>query len=128
MKNNQDIDQMIKEALTEEERELFNNYDEQDVFGMIGGLFQGRMKWLNGLTAIIQIAMVGFAAYFAYRFFQTDDLTEMIRFGSFFFTFMIAISILKIFHMMEMYKNASIREIKRMEFQVSLLANKLASK
>ena len=119
---------MIKEALTEEERELFNNYDEQDVFGMIGGLFQGRMKWLNGLTAIIQIAMVGFAAYFAYRFFQTDVLTEMIRFGSFFFTFMIAISILKIFHMMEMYKNASIREIKRMEFQVSLLANKLASK
>ncbi len=128
MKNNQDIDQMIKEALTEEERELFNNYDEQDVFGMIGGLFQGRMKWLNVITAIMQITMLVFAFYFAYCFFQTDVLTEMIRFGSFFFTLLIVITTLKIFHMMEMYKNASIREIKRMEFQVSLLANKLASK
>lgn len=128
MKNNQDIDRLIQEALNEDERELFHQYDEQGMFGMIGGLFKGRMKWLNALTAIIQVTMVGFAFYFAFLFFSSSEPTEMIRFGSIFFTLLIAITTLKIFHMLEMYKNATVREIKRMEFQVSILANKLSKK
>ncbi|MEO9869749.1 DUF6768 family protein [Ekhidna sp.] len=125
MKKNDEIDQMIKEALSDDERELFNNYEEQGMFEMIGGLFQGKMKWLNGLTAFIQLIILGFAVYFGYRFFGTDQVTEMIRFGGLFFLFMIMMTTLKIFHMMEMNKNATIREIKRMELQISVLTNSL---
>lgn len=128
MKKNEEIDQMIKDALTEDEIALFNSYDEQGMFEMIGGLFRGKMKWLNGLTAVIQLAILGSAIYFAFRFFGTAESIEMIRYGAIFFLLMIAMTTLKIFHMMEMNKNATIREIKRMELQISILANSLKKK
>lgn len=128
MKQNNEIDQMIKEALSQEEQELFNSYEEQDMFGMIGGLFQGKMKWLNAITVVIQIALVGFAVYFGYKFFTAESMLEMVRFGGIFFTLLIAMTTLKIFHMMEMNKNSITREIKRVELQVSVLAGKLAPK
>ena len=83
------------------------------------------MRWLNALTAIIQLALVGSAIYVGFLFFGTTDSIEMIRYGAIFFLLMIAMTTLKIFHMMEMNKNATIREIKRMELQVSILANSL---
>lgn len=125
---NDEIDQMIKEALTEDEKALFNTYDEQNMLQMFGGLFQGKMKWLNAMTVVVQVIMFGFAIYFGYRFFGTTDVVEMIQFGSGCFFTMLAVSMLKMFHFMEMNKNATIREIKRMELQISILANKLTSK
>lgn len=128
MKKNDDIDQLIREALTEDEKTLFDSYEEQGMFEMIGGLFRGKMKWLNGLTAIIQLIFVGLAVYFAFRFFGATELIAMIRFGALFFLLMIGMTTLKIFHMLEMHKNATIREMKRMELQVSMLANLLRQK
>ncbi|MEQ9305007.1 MAG: DUF6768 family protein, partial [Marinoscillum sp.] len=61
MKKNDEIDQMIKEALSEDEKELFNTYDEQSMFQMLGGLFQGKMKWLNAGILIVQFVFFGLA-------------------------------------------------------------------
>jgi hypothetical protein len=122
---NEDIDQLIKEALSEDEQALFNSFEEQNMLQKFGGLFQGKMKWLNILTIIIQLAMTAFAFYFGYRFFGATDVVQMIQFGAGVMLLMIAISMLKIFHLMEMHKNTTIREIKRLELQVSLLAGKL---
>ncbi|WP_421763705.1 DUF6768 family protein [Ekhidna sp.] len=128
MKKNDEIDQMIKEALSEDEKELFNSYDEQGMLEMFGVLFHGKMRWLNGLTFVIQLIMLGFAVYFGYRFFGTTETIEMLQFGAGFFTMMMGVSMIKIFHFMEMNKNATIREIKRMELQLSILANKQTAK
>jgi hypothetical protein len=122
---NEDIDQLIKEALSEDEQALFNSFEEQNMLQKFGGLFQGKMKWLNILTIIIQLAMTAFAFYFGYHFFGATDVVQMIQFGAGVMLLMIAISMLKIFHLMEMHKNTTIREIKRLELQVSLLAGKL---
>ncbi|MEP0985775.1 DUF6768 family protein [Ekhidna sp.] len=128
MKKNDEIDQMIKEALSEDEKELFNSYDEQGMLEMFGVLFHGKMRWLNGLTFVIQLMMLGFAVYFGFRFFGTTETIEMLQFGAGFFTMMMGVSMIKIFHFMEMNKNATIREIKRMELQLSILANKQTAK
>lgn len=125
---NDEIDEMIKEALSEDEKALFNTYDEQNMLQMFGGLFQGKMKWLNAMTVVVQVVMFGFAIYFGYRFFGTADVIEVIQFGAGFFLTMLSVSMLKLFHIMEMHKNATIREIKRMELQLSILANKLDAK
>ncbi|WP_420317340.1 DUF6768 family protein [Ekhidna sp.] len=122
MKTNEDIDQMIKEALSEDEKELFNTYDEQSLLQKFGGLFHGKMKWLNAMTFIVQLIMFGFAIYFGYRFFGTTDNTELFRFGAGFFLTTLSVTMLKMYHWMEMNKNTTIREIKRLELQVSVLA------
>lgn len=122
---NEDIDQLIKEALSEDEQALFNTFEEENLLQKFGGLFHGKMKWLNILTIIIQLAMTVFAFYFGYRFFNATETVQMLQFGAGVMLLMIAISMLKIFHLMEMHKNTTIREIKRLELQVSLLAGKL---
>lgn len=124
-KEKDEIDQLIEQALSHEEAEYFHQLDEQNLIEQFGGLFRGKMKWINVMTVIVQVIMFGFAVYFGYRFFTTTDLIESIRFGSGAFFLMMAVTMLKMYHWMEMNKNATIREIKRMELQMSLLAKKM---
>ena len=121
----EEIDRLIKNALTEEEAEFYHKLDEQNLLEMFGGLFQGKLKWITMLTFVIQFIMFGFAIYFGYRFFNTTDLALMLRFGAGAFFFMTAVGMLKLFHLMEMQKNVLIREIKRMELQIAALAGRL---
>ncbi|MEP5610971.1 MAG: DUF6768 family protein [Cyclobacteriaceae bacterium] len=121
----EEIDRLIEQALTEEEAVFYHKLDEQNIFEMFGGLFQGKMKWLTILTLIIQLVMLGAAVYCGIGFFNATDPVQAIQFGACVFFLMMAIGTLKIFHLMEMNKNATIREIKRMELQVSVLAGRL---
>ena len=41
--NMEDIDQLIKETLTQEEAKFYDELDEQNVLGMITGLFKGKV-------------------------------------------------------------------------------------
>ena len=125
MKKNDEIDQMIQEALSDDEKELFNTYDEQGMFQMLGGLFQGKMRWLNVGVLLVQFAFLGLAVYCGYRLFSTSEVGEMIQFGAGLAFSLMAIGMLKLFQFMEMHKNATIREIKRLELQVSVLAKSL---
>lgn len=125
MKQNENIDQLIKEALTEDEQALFNEYDEQNMLQKFGGLFQGKMKWLNAMGMVVQFILFGFAIYLGYRFFNTTEVVEMFRFGLGTFLLMMAVTGIKFFQFLEINKNEVIREVKRMELQVSLLAGKL---
>lgn len=124
MNKNEEIDQMIKEALSEDEIALFNSYDEQNLFQKFGGLFQGKMKWINTMTLIVQFIMFGLAIYCGYRSFYAIDTIQMIQFGAGAFFLMMAVTALKFFQFMEIHKNEVIREIKRVELQVSLLASR----
>ncbi|MBV6647415.1 MAG: hypothetical protein KI790_18295 [Cyclobacteriaceae bacterium] len=124
----EEIDQLIEQALSEEEAALYHKLDEQSLMGMMGGLFQGKMKWLNTLTIIAQLVMSGFAVYFAIKFFYADDLKEMIKLGASGFFFILSVVYLKTFHLMEIEKNAIIREVKRLELQISVLASNLSKK
>ncbi|MEQ9402417.1 MAG: hypothetical protein RIM99_02425 [Cyclobacteriaceae bacterium] len=122
----EEIDQLIEKALTDEEAEFYHKLDEQNLFEKFGGLLQGKMKWITLMTFIVQFVQFGFAIYFGYRFFNTTDIGEMIQFGAGASLLMMAVGMLKLFHWMEMNKNDTIREIKRLELQVSLLAGKVA--
>ncbi len=42
----EDIDEFVKETLTKEEAKFYDELDEQNLFQMVGGLFQGKIKWL----------------------------------------------------------------------------------
>ena len=125
MKKNDEIDQMIKEALSDDEQALFNTYEEQNVLQKFGGLFQGKMKWNNVMSMVFQFIIFGIAVYCGYRAFYAADNTQMLQFGMGAFLAMMAVSFLKMYHFMEMNKNAVIRELKRVELQVSVLAKSL---
>jgi len=128
MKNYEEIDQMIRQALSEEEAKFYDELGEQTLPEMVGGLFKGRLKWITIMTMVIMVIFVALAFYCAVQFFVADDLRLTIIWGAGTFSFLLATSMLKLFHWMQMDKNAVIREVKRLELQVGLLNSKIEAK
>ncbi len=124
--NNDNIDKIIKEALTQEEVKFYDELDEQNLFQMFGGLFSGKLRWLMILINIVMIAWFVLFIYCAIEFFNAEDTKELIKWSVIGFFSMMAIGLLKLFAWMQMDKNAIIRELKRLEYQVSLLSSKLS--
>lgn len=124
--NMEDIDQLIKDTLTQEEAKFYNELDEQNLFQMMGGLFQGKLKWIIIYMNIIMVVIFGLFVYCAIQFFNTDVTNELIKWAVFGSFCMIALGMLKLFLWMQIDKNGILRELKRLELQVSSLATKLS--
>ena len=124
--NMEDIDKLIKETLTQEEAKFYDKLDEQNVFEMVGGLFQGKNKWIMYLMNIMTLIFFGLFVYCTIQFFDTDVTNEMIKWGVGGLVFLFGVSMLKVFAWLQMDKNAIIREIKRLELQVSSLRGRMS--
>ncbi|TXG39423.1 DUF6768 family protein [Seonamhaeicola maritimus] len=127
MKNNmEDIDKLIKETLTQEEAKFYDELEEQNIFQMVLGLFKGKNKWIMFLMNFMTLVFFGLFVYCAIEFFNTDVTNEMLKWGIGALVFLFGVSMLKIFAWMQMDKNALLREIKRLELQVSSLSGRIA--
>lgn len=124
--NMEDIDQLIKETLTQEEAKFYNELDEQNVFEMILGIFEGKNKWIMYVMNFMTLVFFGLFIYCVVQFFDTEVTKELIKWGIGSLVFLLGVSMLKMFAWMQMDKNALLREIKRLELQVSSLATKLS--
>lgn len=121
----EDIDQLIKDTLTQEESKFYDSLEEQSVLGMIGGLFTGKNKWVVILMNIMTLVFFGLFIYCVVNFFDTTETNDLLKWGIGSLVFLIGVSMLKIFAWMQMDKNAILREMKRLELQVSSLSSKL---
>lgn len=125
MKNRmEEIDQLIKESLTREEAEFYDSLDEQNLLEMVGGLFNSKNRWLIILMNIMQVISFILFVYCLVQFFNTEVTNELIKWGAGGFVFLFMSSYLKLFSWMQMDKNALLREMKRLELQVSSIASK----
>lgn len=124
--NKEDIDKLIKDTLTEEEAKFYDELEEQNVFEMVIGLFRGKNKWIMFLMNIMTLIFFAFFIYCTIQFFNTELTNEMITWGIGGLVFLLGVSMLKIFAWMQMDKNALIREIKRLELQISSLSGRMS--
>ncbi|PHR72211.1 MAG: hypothetical protein COA67_05220 [Lutibacter sp.] len=126
MKNNiEEIDKLIKETLTEEEAKFYDELDEQNVFQMVLGIFKGKNKWIMLMMNIMTLIFFGLFIYCLVQFFNTDVTNELIKWSIGGLMFLLAVSMLKMFSWMQMDKNALLRELKRLELQISSLSGKM---
>ncbi len=122
--NKEEIDQIIKETLSQEEAKFYDELGEQNLFQMIGGLFQTKYSWLIIIMNVVNIIMFGLSVYCVIQFLNTDITNELIKWGAAFAICWSFISMIKLFVWMQMDKNAILRELKRLELQVASLAVK----
>ena len=121
----EDIDRLIKDTLTEEEAKFYDELDEQNVFKMVGGLYKGKNAWLTIIMHIMTTIVFGLLIYCIIQTFDAEETNDLILWiAGVFFSFMV-MGMLKIFAWMQMHRNATMREIKRLELQVSSLSGKL---
>lgn len=129
MKNmkKQEIDELIKQALSEDEAAFYDQLDEQPIHEMVFDLYKGRMRWLAIGSGVVMIILFGVGIYCAVKFFQATEIREMMHWGFATWFCMVAVMANKAWQWMEMQKNQVLREIKRVELQVGMLAGKMMS-
>ncbi|MEO1434905.1 MAG: DUF6768 family protein [Bacteroidota bacterium] len=121
------IDELIEQALSEEERNYFHQLDEQNLWQMIGGLFRGKLGWVSVMALMMSGTFFALFIVSVVRLVQADDLLLAFKWGIATVIFFLMTQILKIWQWMQLDKNALLRELKRLEYQISLLGDKQKS-
>ena len=124
----EEIDKLIEESLSKEDAQFYHDLDEQGMFKQWGGLYHGKLgKWAI-LVTTFQIIITLFAFWFGYKFFTVEDSILMAKYGVGLLIGVIMNGLLKQWHWMQMDKNSIMLEMKRMEFQIAILTEKLSEK
>ncbi|NNC70870.1 MAG: hypothetical protein HKN90_08630 [Flavobacteriaceae bacterium] len=128
MKNhNEEIDQIIKETLTQEEAKFYEELDELNVFEKIWGTFKGKGGWLLVIMNILSILALVIFIYSIVQFFNTDVTKELLKWAAIGLFSALFISMIKIYVWGLMHKNDVLRELKRIELQVAALTGKISN-
>ena len=124
----EEIDKLITESLSKDEAEFYKTLDEENVFKMWSGVYTGKNGWIAIIQSVFITIFVFAAIYCGYRFFTVETVAEMLRYGAGMFIFMMFTSFLKLWLWNQIDKNSILREIKRIEFQVAVLMEKISEK
>jgi len=122
--NDEKIDDLIKEALSKEEAKFYDELGEQNLIGKLGGVHKGKTGWLASLMTVMHVLIFVVFVFCTVRFLNTDVTNELIKWACAGFLCMIFMSFMKLYIWMQIDKNDILRELKRMELQVSALSHK----
>ncbi|MGB1041792.1 MAG: DUF6768 family protein [Tenacibaculum sp.] len=126
MNNIEDIDKLIKETLTAEESKFYQELEAQNLLGMVKSTFTGKLGWLLVIMTVLKLFIFGGIIYCTIQLFHTEVTNELIKWALAIVILSLMISMLKLFAWLQMDKNALLREIKRLELQVSSLSGKIS--
>lgn len=123
-KENEKIDELIKEALTKEEAVFYDELEEQTLFAKLAEVHKGKTGWLASIMTIMHVLIFVVFVFCTMRFLNTEVTNELIKWACAGFLCMIFMGMMKLYIWMQMDKNDILRELKRMELQVSALSHK----
>jgi Family of unknown function (DUF6768) len=123
------LDEEIRKALSEAELQKLDDLTgEQGMFDQLFSMFRGKMRFWNAYGFVLSFVALGFALWTGWNFLHSNDPHEMTLWGVGMGVAIFFIAMLKMWFWMEMHKNMVIREIKRVELQLVVLANALRDK
>lgn len=120
-----DFDELIAEALTEEEQEFLAGLEEPSMMQQGLDLFRGQRRSMNVLMIGATTVFLGLGVYCLVQFLGTSETSRMLRWGAGFFFCFAVVSTIKVWSWMEMQSNSIRREIKRVELQLASLAHRI---
>lgn len=125
-KSENEIDDLIHQALNKEEAAYYDQLGEQNLPQMVFGLFKGRNGWLNVVMVIMTLAILGVMIFTITGMLNAEDLGEKMELMFYSLLGFITIVLMKIWSWNQIDKNAILREMKRLEYQMALLQSEKA--
>ncbi|MBN2317538.1 MAG: hypothetical protein JXR49_00585 [Acidobacteria bacterium] len=98
---------------------------EPGLFGLIAESFRGKLKSLVIVVFLFILIFAVILVYCAINFFSVEDIGMKLNWLAVGLTALIVVALLRLRYFMELNRISVVREIKRLELQVSLLAKKL---
>jgi len=118
------IDDLIGQALTEEDRALLASHGEPGYLAQAFGLFRGPMAWVMWLVNVASGVAFFAGVYAIWRMFGTSDPLVAVKWGvASLFLFQVT-TMCKTLMGNRLEANRLLRELKRVELQVSLLRDR----
>lgn len=115
------LDQAIRDALSAEDAAFLAKFEDQSPVNEMLSTFGGKWGAMNVFAAVITFAMFALAVYCAWNAFSTTDVRETVLWSAGAVVGMLSVAMLKMYFWMEMNKNVTLREVKRLELQVARL-------
>lgn len=121
-----DLDDKIREALSQEDAELFDDFgSEVSTYEMIMETFRGRHRWLSVLGVFWGIVFMVLGVLAGINFFNARTTRDIVLWAAATAFCLSAVSMMKVWYWMELNKNAITREVKRLELQIARLAARI---
>lgn len=115
----QDLDDLITEALDEEDRGLLGRYAQQPgFFAQVFSIFRGSLGWVMALVMLMLFVFFGFFVWTLWNFFQTDDALMALRWGVGVLASVQIVLFLRGVIFQQILTNQVLREVKRLELQI----------
>lgn len=118
------IDDLIGQALTEEDRALLASHSEPGYLAQAFGLFRGPLAWAMWLVNIASGVAFFAGAWAIWKMFGTSDPLIAVKWGVASLLLFQVTAMCKIFMANRMEANRLLRELKRVELQISLLRDR----
>jgi uncharacterized membrane protein YciS (DUF1049 family) len=117
------LDDAIQEALSKEDAEFLAKLEEEPgSFQQIAGIFQGPLNWIY-VTFLVAAIVVGiFGVYSGWQFALSTELRPLFYWGAVTGFCLLVLAVIRIVFFMQINTNRILREIKRLELQMALLA------
>jgi hypothetical protein len=115
------LDEAIHQALSAEDRAFLAKFDQSPIQEVLE-TFSGKWGALNFFAAMITFAVFGAAVYCAWNALSVTAVRETVLWSAGALLAMLAVGMLKIYFWIEMNKNVTLRELKRLELQIARLA------
>jgi len=121
--NNSDkeVDDLIHQALTKEEAAYFEKMGEQNIPQQVFSLFKGKNKWMNVLMVGMNLIVFAVAVYTFINMLDAEVINDKLEWMFYTIISFMTMMLLKLWGWNQMDKNVLMREVKRLEYQVSLL-------
>lgn len=120
-KNKEEVDDLIHQALSKEEAAFFDQMGEQNIPQQLLGLFRGKNSWMNVVMAIMNLVVVVLAIYTFINMLNTEVINDKLEWMFYSLVCFMIMVLFKLWGWNQMDKNVLMREIKRLEYQVSLM-------
>ncbi|ANP45891.1 DUF6768 family protein [Candidatus Viadribacter manganicus] len=116
------LDSAIRQALSAEDAAFLAKFEDQSPLHEALGTFSGKWGVMNVFAALVTFAMFGAAVFCAWNAFTETEVRDTILWSAGVVLAMLAVAMLKMYFWMEINKNVTLREVKRLELQVARLA------
>ncbi len=93
----------------------------------MGEVYRGKMGWLAIVMNIVHLLMFGLFVYSIVQFLNAEETFILVKWAATGFMCLVVMGMLKLYMWMQMDENDILRELKRLELQVSGLAHKFDS-
>jgi len=115
------LDDAIRQSLSNEDRKLYDELEsDMNIPELMLTSIQGRNRGIKVFAIIMSFLFTILAGYCVWRFVHTEDVRSAMNWMMAFSAAFLSIAMFKMYFWMEMNKVALMREMKRLELQLSV--------